>query len=251
MRDFEEKPYSSDEQRVAKWLSEKGVGGGDDPVGYLMVAHDYLVGERNRLIHDLERALSKAEQERIARDAKWEAERLRVKALEDAFGAVPDGPEKAALLSVMTDRVVELYNNVRMTEGDAILEFMPNDYAQALLDWYFNEDPNAIFTPPPPPAEHEAAQPGQVQGGPQAGGGSDGLRCIEADPEQKACRLSFVAPQPAGADDDESRTADIVAIAGDLVALWQSPAIQGLPRAERNAAIEETRNRLISAVGAR
>lgn len=40
----------------------------------------------------------------------------------------------------------------------------------------------------------------------------------------------------------------IIDAARDLVALWQSPRIKCLPRAERNAAIEETRNRLIEAV---
>lgn len=44
---------------------------------------------------------------------------------------------------------------------------------------------------------------------------------------------------------------EIEDIAKDLVALWESPNIRGLPRAERNAAIEETRNRMIEAIHAR
>jgi hypothetical protein len=40
---------------------------------------------------------------------------------------------------------------------------------------------------------------------------------------------------------------EIEKIARDLVALWQSPVIQGLARADRNAAIEDTRNALIEA----
>lgn len=40
---------------------------------------------------------------------------------------------------------------------------------------------------------------------------------------------------------------EIEDIARDLVALWQSPVIQGLSRADRNAAIEDTRNALIKA----
>jgi len=40
---------------------------------------------------------------------------------------------------------------------------------------------------------------------------------------------------------------DIVESAMDLVALWKAQKIAGLPRSERNAAIEETRNRLIAA----
>ena len=42
---------------------------------------------------------------------------------------------------------------------------------------------------------------------------------------------------------------DIVDLAKDLVALWTSPKISGLPRSERNAAIEDTRNAMIEAVG--
>jgi predicted LPLAT superfamily acyltransferase len=40
----------------------------------------------------------------------------------------------------------------------------------------------------------------------------------------------------------------IAAAAADLAALWKAMNISGLPRAERNAAIEETRNRLIAAL---
>lgn len=48
---------------------------------------------------------------------------------------------------------------------------------------------------------------------------------------------------------EEIETAlDVADIARDLVALWQSPNIKALPRAERNAAIEKTRERLIEAV---
>ncbi len=36
--------------------------------------------------------------------------------------------------------------------------------------------------------------------------------------------------------------------ARDFVSLWQAQKIEGLPRAERNAAIEDTRQRLIDAV---
>lgn len=40
----------------------------------------------------------------------------------------------------------------------------------------------------------------------------------------------------------------VVEIATDLVALWESPVIQGLSRAERNEAIDGTRRMLIDAV---
>ncbi len=42
--------------------------------------------------------------------------------------------------------------------------------------------------------------------------------------------------------------ADVADIAGDLVGLWENQNISGLPRADRNAAIEDTRNKLIEAV---
>ena len=40
----------------------------------------------------------------------------------------------------------------------------------------------------------------------------------------------------------------VIGAAEDLVALWVSPCIRQLPRAERNAAIEECRRRLIDVV---
>jgi hypothetical protein len=49
-RDMEAKPYSPDEMRVAKWLSKKGIGGGDDPIGFLMVSYDWLIEERKRAL---------------------------------------------------------------------------------------------------------------------------------------------------------------------------------------------------------
>lgn len=41
---------------------------------------------------------------------------------------------------------------------------------------------------------------------------------------------------------------DVADIARDLVALWENQNIKGLPRAERNAAIDGTRAKLIAAV---
>lgn len=43
---------------------------------------------------------------------------------------------------------------------------------------------------------------------------------------------------------------DIIDAAKDLVALWRNPKIQALSRQERNAAIEDTRARLMEAVDA-
>lgn len=41
---------------------------------------------------------------------------------------------------------------------------------------------------------------------------------------------------------------EVIDIARNLVALWKNPTIRELPRSERNAAIEDTRKRLIEAV---
>lgn len=48
--------------------------------------------------------------------------------------------------------------------------------------------------------------------------------------------------------EDIEAALDVADIAADIVALWDNQKIKGLPRAERNAAIEETRNKLIEAV---
>lgn len=162
--------------------------------------------------------------DKAEREAAWEAEQARIKALGDLFASLPEGHQKAALLDAMTDQIIHLYNECKHEQGDAILEFLPNDYAHELLDWYFDENGPATFTPSSASSEYEIAVEGQVQGGTQQSSGPDGQYSVEAH-------------------------AEIVDIAKDLVALWQSPKIQGLPRADRNTAIEETRNRMIAAVG--
>lgn len=48
-RDLKVNPYSKDEERVAKWLFEKGVGGGDDPIGFLLSSYEYIIVQRNQL----------------------------------------------------------------------------------------------------------------------------------------------------------------------------------------------------------
>lgn len=50
------------------------------------------------------------------------------------------------------------------------------------------------------------------------------------------------------ASSDSGEVSRIVEAAQDIVALWDSPKIQGLPRAERNSAIEDSRAALIDAV---
>jgi hypothetical protein len=48
MRDIEKDPYSKDEARVAKFFSDAGTGGGDDPIGSILASHAYAMAERNR-----------------------------------------------------------------------------------------------------------------------------------------------------------------------------------------------------------
>lgn len=167
----------------------------------------------------------RAARDKAEREAAWEAEHARVRALGDLFSSLREGHQKAALLDAMTDRIIDLYNHTKMEHGDVLLEFLPNDYAQELLDWYFDENGPDTFTPSSAAAEYEITQPGEVQGGAQQPSGANGQHPIEAH-------------------------AEIIDLAKDLVALWQSPKIQGLPRAERNTAIEETRNKMIAAVTA-
>ncbi len=50
MRNLDEKPYSKEEAEVAKYLMElTGIGGGDDPVGFLIASHCGLVRQRTVL----------------------------------------------------------------------------------------------------------------------------------------------------------------------------------------------------------
>lgn len=165
----------------------------------------------------------RAKHEKAEREAAWEAEQAHVRALGDLLASLPEGHQKAALLDAMTGRIIHLYDECKHEQGDAILEFLPNDYARELLDWYFDENGPATFTPSSAASEYEIAVEGQVQGGTQQPSGADGQHPVEAHTE-------------------------IVDIAKDLVALWQSPKIQSLPRADRNMAIEETRNRMIAAI---
>lgn len=43
MRDLDVNPYSKDEERVVKWLDSKGLGGGDDPIGFIMASYEYIM----------------------------------------------------------------------------------------------------------------------------------------------------------------------------------------------------------------
>jgi hypothetical protein len=41
-RDFETNPYTKDERRVAEYIAGLGVGGGDDPIGFILSSHAAL-----------------------------------------------------------------------------------------------------------------------------------------------------------------------------------------------------------------
>lgn len=53
-RDLDQNPYSPDEARVAEYFAERGIGGGDDPIGSLMASHSYAIDQRNRIRRALE-----------------------------------------------------------------------------------------------------------------------------------------------------------------------------------------------------
>lgn len=42
-------PYTYDQQRVVNFLVERGIGGGDDPIGFLLASYDFLIKELNEL----------------------------------------------------------------------------------------------------------------------------------------------------------------------------------------------------------
>lgn len=54
MRDFEKNPYTKDEKRVAKFFSDKGLGGGDDPIGFILSSYEYIIQERNELRKEIQ-----------------------------------------------------------------------------------------------------------------------------------------------------------------------------------------------------
>lgn len=82
-------------------------------------------------------------------------------------------------------------------------------------------------------AETFAAQPLDIR-----------LRVVAGDPAQ----VDTIKAMAKDALDEIERLRAVADISTDLVALWKNQRIQGLSRAERNAAIEDTRNRLIEAV---
>lgn len=48
-RDLDKNPYSDDEMRIVAFLNERGVGGGDDPIGFLLASYALVCSQRNQL----------------------------------------------------------------------------------------------------------------------------------------------------------------------------------------------------------
>lgn len=49
MRNMDEKPYTPDESRVAEFIWDRGLGGGDDPIGFILASYAYLAADRSDL----------------------------------------------------------------------------------------------------------------------------------------------------------------------------------------------------------
>lgn len=50
-RDFDSRPYSPDETRVATWLVGRcpDIGSGDDPIGFVLASYELIIMQRNNL----------------------------------------------------------------------------------------------------------------------------------------------------------------------------------------------------------
>lgn len=62
MRDMEKNPYSNDEKRVVEYLWEREIGGGDDPIGFILSSHAWLVAERKDVRLFLDDCIKKTEE---------------------------------------------------------------------------------------------------------------------------------------------------------------------------------------------
>jgi hypothetical protein len=95
MRDFDKNPYSADEARIAKWWSDLGVGGGDDPIGSLIASHEMLADQRN----ELQRTF----------DMMWEADKRAIKLWQAAHpGNDMVWPDRCKLTYWLIDEVERL-----------------------------------------------------------------------------------------------------------------------------------------------
>lgn len=55
-RDLEKNPYSPDEERVVQWMDRLGIGGGDDPIGFLLASHDLLARQKRDALEKVAKA---------------------------------------------------------------------------------------------------------------------------------------------------------------------------------------------------
>ena len=84
------------------------------------------------------RAMTKREKEE--REMAYAANEARIAAQRALFVALPASPEKDALKAAMLDRAWCLIDSGKGEEADAILEFLPEADAVALIDEYFREE---------------------------------------------------------------------------------------------------------------
>lgn len=83
-------------------------------------------------------AIKKAKEAELAAQRKALAEEnKRIGVQRALFSALDPCPAKDRLLKTMEDRIIWLLDNCRHEEADALLEFVPEDAAAALLDEYF------------------------------------------------------------------------------------------------------------------
>lgn len=75
-----------------------------------------------------------------ARCTKIQNDRKRRKTWGKLFEAIDQCAAKDRLLNEMKDRIVELYNDNEFEKGDILLDFLPMQDAQTLLDCYFCEN---------------------------------------------------------------------------------------------------------------
>src|SRR5216684_1933823 len=62
-RDFDKNPYSQDEQRVADYLFERGIGGGDDPIGFILASYAFALA-----------TIEQKKKETLVQDLNWDEE---------------------------------------------------------------------------------------------------------------------------------------------------------------------------------
>lgn len=119
MRDFEQRPYSPDEERVARFLAqESGLGGGDDPIGFLMASHQFAIESRNLYAEEREQ-LSK-------RIAVLEIQANRLKEQRD------DAVAEVASQNEDYDQLVARYDTVCAQRDGAFKQC--GDLSDAMID---------------------------------------------------------------------------------------------------------------------